>query len=453
MALLACVRGLQALLDQEPFPARVALQRSSFEADNRMLSAWNNLPEEIDELRRKNLGLLYHNAELSIADPELPIGGVALQRLGDALGQGVAQARFVLRLLDQLGLLKVRDGTVVVASTVGQLFDLPMIEQARLLANAWASQVSWSEVHDLQDVLLRRNLSSTLYLRPDQVYGELAAARRYVVRLVRALDPGRWHSLASLAGRAFRLRPRFLLDQRAPEGSGAWYIADADKQRLELKKEKHWKLVGEPFIRQVVCGLGWLGIVALDEGADALQLTTLGACLLGLSDAYRPEPGEPALRVSADLRIRLPIAAADAETLALLDRTAALERLAAGELHYRLTPRSLRDGLAAGQTSAELRDFLQHHSRPRPPRAALDALDVWAAGFGRAQLYSGLTLLELADELLLPELLRATSLSSALFEQLSPRLLLIDPARSDALWAELVAKGYTPQRVQLRIEH
>ncbi|MBC8075041.1 MAG: hypothetical protein H7Y32_03115, partial [Chloroflexales bacterium] len=85
---------------------------------------------------------------------------------------------------------------------------------------------------------------------------------------------------------------------------------------------------------------------------------------------------------------------------------------------------------------------------PPVPRAALDTLDSWANGFGQSQLYTGLSLLELSDELLLPELLRATGLSAALLDQLTPTLLLIDPARADALWAELVAKGYTPRRVK-----
>ena len=39
-------------------------------------------------------------------------------------------------------------------------------------------------------------------------------------------------------------------------------------------------------------------------------------------------------------------------------------------------------------------------------------------------------------------------LRAALIDQLSPTLLLIDPARADALWAELVAKGYTPRRAR-----
>jgi hypothetical protein len=61
-------------------------------------------------------------------------------------------------------------------------------------------------------------------------------------------------------------------------------------------------------------------------------------------------------------------------------------------------------------------------------------------------------LIELSDDLLLPELLRATRLDAALLEQLSPRLLVVDPAHADKLFMELMAKGYTPRRITVKQE-
>ena len=317
-----------------------------------------------------------------------------------------------------------------------------------MLAGVWANDTSWSEVHDLPHVRLRRSLQGTLYLRPDQIYSDLAAARRYVVRLVRTLQPGHWWSIDRLAEQAYRLHARFLVEQRSRSMPNAWQLTDLQGGQTDLMRPSDWKLVGTPFIREVVRELAWLGIVATAPNIQALQITPLGTYLLGLSETYVPEPRPAVLHVDGDLRVALDVAVADASVLSMLEHIGDLERFEAGSFRYRITAHSLRDALARGYTLSAILDFLAQHSQSLLPEAAQSRLERWAGGFGQAQIYNGLALIELADELLLPELLRSTSLRSALLEQLSPQLLLIDPARSDALWAELVAKGYTPQRVR-----
>jgi len=57
------------------------------------------------------------------------------------------------------------------------------------------------------------------------------------------------------------------------------------------------------------------------------------------------------------------------------------------------------------------------------------------------------TLIELGDDLLLRELLAASSLREAVLHTFSPRLVAIDSARVDELVEELTRLGYTPRMV------
>jgi hypothetical protein len=444
----ALLRALRALMAQRGIEARSPRRRGAFEAQNAMLSVWHNLPEEIAALQRLGQSLFSTSAQLTVAPPDASASDAALAELSQLMACDEGELRLLLRLLQVLNVIEARDGALAFTENAPELFRLSALDQARLLAAAWASDTGWSEVHALDGVSLRRSLSASYYLRPEQLYAELASARRYVVRLVRALAPGAWHGVDSLCEHARVLAPRGYLSQPSPGGTLAWWLALDGGRRPDLAKGGDWSKVGAPFVRAVLRSMATFGIVECDAALTALRVTPLGEYLLGRLPAYQAPPRQPALDVRRDLELRLRVADADPGLLQMLDAAAQLERFERGRFVYRITPARLRDALASGVPLADIAGFLQANGRPPVPRAALDSLDAWAGGFGGTQIYTGLTVLELADELLLPELLRATGLRAALIDQLSPTLLLIDPARADALWAELVAKGYTPRRVR-----
>ena len=64
--------------------------------------------------------------------------------------------------------------------------------------------------------------------------------------------------------------------------------------------------------------------------------------------------------------------------------------------------------------------------------------------FGRVRLYESLTVLQLADDYALRELLANTSLSQHLVYQISPRVVVVRAEAVDTLMEEIVARGYTP---------
>jgi hypothetical protein len=62
-------------------------------------------------------------------------------------------------------------------------------------------------------------------------------------------------------------------------------------------------------------------------------------------------------------------------------------------------------------------------------------------------LYDKLTVMELADDMALRELLAGTSLNKYIVHQFSPRLVVVRDEGVDELMNELIKKGYTPRTV------
>ncbi|MDQ2741959.1 MAG: hypothetical protein M3Z66_06630, partial [Chloroflexota bacterium] len=82
------------------------------------------------------------------------------------------------------------------------------------------------------------------------------------------------------------------------------------------------------------------------------------------------------------------------------------------------------------------------------PEAVQAILERWWESYGAIRLYDEVTLVELGDDLLLRELLAASSLRDSVLHTFSPRLVAIDSARVDELVEELTRLGYTPRVVE-----
>ena len=70
------------------------------------------------------------------------------------------------------------------------------------------------------------------------------------------------------------------------------------------------------------------------------------------------------------------------------------------------------------------------------------------AALSKEEIISGIenmTVLELADDLALREVLANTDLKDHIVHQFSPRLVVIEDSAVDKLVEELVKKGYTPR--------
>jgi hypothetical protein len=178
-----------------------------------------------------------------------------------------------------------------------------------------------------------------------------------------------------------------------------------------------------------------------------LRVTPLGRWLL----TGKGEP-PPVVLTSQTLE---PPAWLDAETWRLPPGTGSTELTAicralgqpAGKpFTYRLTNESIERALLAGFAPPAIAAEFEGANIPLP-MATLARIEQAAGRIGRVRVYEELTLIELADDYALKELLAGTSLKKHLVCQLSPRLAVIEPEAADALAKELVEKGYTPRVV------
>jgi hypothetical protein len=138
---------------------------------------------------------------------------------------------------------------------------------------------------------------------------------------------------------------------------------------------------------------------------------------------------------------RLPPGAGSTELTAICR---ALGQPAGKPFTYRLTNESIERALLAGFAPPAIAAEFEGANIPLPT-ATLARIEQAAGRIGRVRVYEDLTLIELADDYALKELLAGTSLKKHLVCQLSPRLAVIKPEAADALAKELVEKGYTPR--------
>jgi Fe2+ or Zn2+ uptake regulation protein len=472
--LLSILRGLfitmqQRVLTRDPLP-----KASDIEFKLKGLYGWHNDPNEIEKLdkkqRQQRRGYYgYYGPEMYIdqethlrmMSPTPLVAEKTLHQLSQETGGSSEIILFLLRLLENARLLDIGGQHVSLIKGASELLTLSATEQIRLLATAWAWLATWSELHELEGVYIRRHLFPTMGMRPDQIYAEMAAARRLVLRVLRTLEADRMYRVQDILTVLWRLHPRMLYEQRIQQSThqkpARWWLTNASGRYLDPMVLQDWYTGEAAFVRQILrTSLSWLGIVVWQGGKDVSQetirITPLGAYLLGISEQYEEPASSPTLQVYAEtqkqqLTVQVTLKNADANVLAKLDTFMKFSRLEQGIMVYTCNARDMRDALSRGQAGDTILTFLHNHSAKPLTEDAVHMLEQWMENFGKATLYRDVALLELTDDVLLPELLRATRLKDAVLDQLSPRLLVVDPAQIEPLYNELVAKGYTPRRL------
>jgi hypothetical protein len=115
-------------------------------------------------------------------------------------------------------------------------------------------------------------------------------------------------------------------------------------------------------------------------------------------------------------------------------------------LTFAVTHASIARAFERGATVVEIAQHMANAGAPLPD-ALRTKMDTLANNYGRAHVYEHLTVLELADDFALRELLAGTTLGQFIVHQFSPRLVVVRDENVDAWMSELVKKGYTPRVV------
>ncbi len=71
-------------------------------------------------------------------------------------------------------------------------------------------------------------------------------------------------------------------------------------------------------------------------------------------------------------------------------------------------------------------------------------LERWIASYGRVRLYSGVTLLETADTMVMRELSATTSLQEQIVQTIHPTLLILKQTGAERMIEDLKRRGQSP---------
>ncbi len=416
------------------------------------IGEWDYVPQEVEQIKSSYVP----SGALTI--PFLPFwADETLDTLETFAGGSRDLGNWIAGMLLTLGIVRATDdgNAHVDAEQVKAWRGQTPAEQQRALWHAWGNgAVAFGELRmaTTRASLTAQRASLDESFTHRTLVEEMGAARQFVARLLAPLEPQTWYSWKAFAETTRDLRADFL---HTHTHNNTWFlIAAKTRHRYDPGNTRHWDEAYRPVLATLFeGGLRWLGAVELAYDRQelvAFQVTALGAWLLSADQASPPpaavraeEPGVAAIHWLDDTTVRLRATTAAAKLMPLVRAFADPTREV---LAFRVSNVSLARAFERGVTLPEIAEKFESVGAPLPPalRARMDTL---AANYGRVHLYERLTVLELADDLALRELIAGTSLGKHIVHQFSPRLVVVRDEGVDELVNELVKKGYTPKVV------
>lgn len=286
---------------------------------------------------------------------------------------------------------------------------------------------------------------------------DCAAGRRFVLRLLRAAQPGTWYALDALLDLIWRLRPLFLRGRQQTYSAPMWWL-ERDGRQLRPGVREEW-LAGEG---EYLCALlagplyDW---GALDLARDtmrqpqAFRLAPFGRFLLGhegdaqqvdIEAALRGKWGPPALATREGALAVQPLAAA-AGLLWALAHWARPTSVAGGRLIVTPSPdlacAAFDRDVKPDDLLARLR-ALEVPGGPRAAEALAQPLAAWRAAYGQTRIEAGWALLEARDAPALVEALAAVPDVAARCRRLGETFALVPAGDLPALQKALTRRSY-----------
>lgn len=387
--------------------------------------------------------------------PGLPIlSDEDTDRLAARTGQTPAAVDFAVQLLADLGIVVGVGSLTLQPERMRELLDLPASARLALLARQWLAMERWTELDavlgrggPLQMNLRLSGYGGYPYLSPDML-----RARRLVARLVGRMAPDVWCGVPSLLALLARLEPKLLDPGARFFARDEFSISErsgAERARPGGGPVPHDRLREELVLALLEGPLTWLGLVdvAFQGRTPVFRVLPEAGVLTGRPVPERPATERASLAVSRDLTVAVAAGSADTEIHRLLAGAGELIDASPEGRRYRLTLERTRELFDAGTTGPELIRALSERAGGDLPAEARATLERWWTSYGEVRMYDDLTLIELADDYLLPELLATTSLRSSLIHTLSPRLIAVESRAAEQLIAEMVRIGHMPRVV------
>ena len=341
-------------------------------------------------------------------------------------------------------------------------------EVAHELFIHWLHRVSYDELFDLQDEGLRLRCRANMMIQPALRSGELEVenmdARQALIRLLSQAPAGQWINFSTFARFVYRLNPTFLQHRQGQFATPHWWIEQQEGRALHPTLFGDWMLAEGRYLAHLLQGpLYWWGIcdvvLSPDDSLLAFQLTPLAQSFLNeLSQEnllMPPETQAPTHTGEIDITetgdLSIPCTFANWPFIELIERFAEIKGAQASRLYYRLTPGSLGEAFARGESPVQLLELLQsladyqHIIAPDGPLARLLVqLERRIASYGRVRFYTNASLLEAADQQVVRELSATTSLQGQTIRAISSTLFVLKKNAIEDLFDELKRRGQVP---------
>lgn len=454
------INVLLQVVAQNSLPLQLPARDPQF-AQHPYLGAWNYDPADAKKLTQPRFISLAAAEGIAVPFP-FAVPPKALDALADTLGLTGTEQNMRLHAMWLTAQL-ITEEMVVSKEPELLTLDQARVEgwhilspdaQLRRLWDRWRVGGTFEFVwlQEQSGIHLQRALYLAQQFTPAHLQGEVGHARRFVTRLLKMLEPQTWYRWDAFTQYVHNLRADFLHTQF---NEHTFWLAGRDQFKYSVNNPKHWETAQRAFLAaQFESALRWLGVVELAyDGADlaAFQITPLGAWLLRNQTAA--EFPVPALSTSAS--DEPPLTWLDADTFrlrggpnsaGLLAAAHAIAEPTSARLTFHITNQALARSWERGSTPDTLAQKFFEAGAPLPDDLRL-RLDALFANYGRMHLYEKLTVLELADDFAVRELLASTSLRQYILHQFSPRVVVIRDDAVDKFVLELEKKGYTPRVV------
>jgi hypothetical protein len=371
--------------------------------------------------------------------------------------------RFLIRLLRLANMVDKDDGGSNRLRSLPDLASLLLgakhVSLAHDLFSLWLEHSSYAELFELQDENLRLRCRSTALqvpiIRPGELVAENSEARQSLLAILAQTPVGQWVGFPSFAVFVYRLLPLFLQRRQRLYSSPHWWIEQESGRPLRPLQRNEWLRAEGYYLARFLSGpLHWWGLCDLARSSDgrllAFRLTPQAATLFE-KNFFAPaslvegvQDQSPALEIVNTTDLLVPctfIHWPDIEVLELFTESAGVHD---GRLLYRLTPGALASALRRGHSPLHLLSLLRSLPSESMLEAMISQIERWYASYGRIRVYTGVTLLETADTLVMRELAATTSLEDQLVRPIQPTLFVLKKSGAERVVEELKRRGQAP---------
>ena len=388
---------------------------------------------------------------------------VVLKTLHNSIPRPIPALDFALRLLRLADILykepKELQSELHIMPDIAQLLLGPQrFEVLRDLFSLWLTQAPYDELYELQMQGLRVRVRGTSQNHPLLRSGELEAenneARQSLIALLAQTPVGQWIHVNAFARFLYRIDPLFLQKRQRIFSTPHWWIEQEAERPLHPAQLTDWLKAELHYFTNLLRGpLHWWGICDLALAHDgqvlAFRLTPLARWLLHgtmpqeLENEDTVTTSAHSLKIVDTQTVYARCAPVNWSSIEILERFTEIAGVRNGQLRYLVTPQALANAMSHGYRPEPLlrllADVVQNtHSE------LLTQLERWLRNYGRTRLYTGVTLVETADTVVMRELSATTSLDEQIVQVIHPTLSLVDKGGAEQVIEELKRRGQTP---------